>query len=157
MHIAGATVIAGYWNSPELNDAAFQGEWFRTGDLFEIAGEGPLSRYYRFVGRSKEIIVRGGVNISPAEIDELLVGIPGVKEAASVGVPDGDLGERVAVAVVLEEGAEAPTVADLGARLASAGVAVFKRPERIVVVDALPRNAMNKVVRAELRAKVLAT
>lgn len=156
MQISGGTTFAQYWRSPTLTDAAFDGEWFRSGDLFEIAGEGPLERFYRFVGRSKEIIVRGGVNISPAEIDELLVGIPGVREAASVGVPDADLGERIAVAVVVEAGAEAPSVKDLGERLAAAGVAVFKRPERVVAVEALPRNAMNKVMRAELRALVLA-
>ena len=156
LQFRGGTVIAGYWRSPELDATAFDGEWFRTGDLFEIAGEGALARFYRFVGRSKEIVVRGGVNISPAEIDELLVGLPGVREAASVGLPDPDLGERVAVAVVMEDGAAAPTVEQLGERLAAAGVAVFKRPERVVVVDALPRNAMNKVVRDELRALLLA-
>ncbi|WP_116970805.1 class I adenylate-forming enzyme family protein [Blastomonas sp. UPD001] len=156
MHIAGGTVISGYWRSPELNAASFDGEWFRTGDLFEIAGEGALSRFYRFVGRSKEIIVRGGVNISPAEIDELLVSLPNVREAASVGIPDADLGERIAVAVVVDEGVTPPDVAAVGTHLAAAGVAVFKRPERLVVLPALPRNAMNKVVRADLRAAVLA-
>lgn len=156
MHIAGGTVISGYWRSPELNAASFDGEWFRTGDLFEIAGEGALSRFYRFVGRSKEIIVRGGVNISPAEIDELLVSLPNVREAATVGIPDADLGERVAVAVVVDDGVPAPDIAGVGAHLAAAGVAVFKRPERLVVLPALPRNAMNKVVRADLRAAVLA-
>ena len=156
MHIAGGTVISGYWRSPELNAASFDGEWFRTGDLFEIAGEGALSRFYRFVGRSKEIIVRGGVNISPAEIDELLVSLPNVREAASVGIPDADLGERIAVAVVVDDGVTPPDIAAVGAHLAAAGVAVFKRPERLVVLPALPRNAMNKVVRADLRAAVLA-
>lgn len=156
MHIAGGTVISGYWRSPELNAASFDGEWFRTGDLFEIAGEGGLSRFYRFVGRSKEIIVRGGVNISPAEIDELLVSLPNVREAASVGIPDADLGERIAVAVVVDNGVTPPDIAAVGAHLAAAGVAVFKRPERLVVLPALPRNAMNKVVRADLRAAVLA-
>ncbi len=155
MQISGGATISAYWRSPELDAAAFDGEWFRTGDLFEIAGTGDLARFYRFVGRCKEIIVRGGVNISPAEIDELLVGLPGVREAASVGLPDADLGERVAVALVMEPGAAPPTVADLGARLAAAGVAVFKRPERIVTVPALPRNAMNKVLRGELRELVL--
>ncbi len=156
MHIAGGNVMSGYWRSPELTAAAFDGEWFRTGDLFEIAGEGPLSRFYRFVGRSKEIIVRGGVNISPAEIDELLVTLPGVREAATVGIPDADLGERIAVAVVIDEGTSPPDIASIGAHLATAGVAVFKRPERLVALPALPRNAMNKVVRAELREAVLA-
>ena len=156
MHIAGGNVISGYWRSPELNTIAFDGEWFRTGDLFEIAGEGALSRFYRFVGRSKEIIVRGGVNISPAEIDELLVNLAHVREAATVGIPDADLGERIAVAVVVDDDAAPPDIASVSAHLAAAGVAVFKRPERLVVLDALPRNAMNKVVRSDLREQVLA-
>ncbi|WP_017670041.1 class I adenylate-forming enzyme family protein [Blastomonas sp. AAP53] len=156
MHIAGGNVMSGYWRSPELTAAAFDGDWFRTGDLFEIAGTGPLARFYRFVGRSKEIIVRGGVNISPAEIDELLVNLPNVREAAVVGIPDADLGERIAVAVVVDDGTNPPDIASIGAHLAAAGVAVFKRPERLVMLPALPRNAMNKVVRADLREAVLA-
>jgi len=157
LRIGGGNVFGGYWRAPELTAAAFDEHGdFRTGDLFEIAGDGPLSRFYRFVGRSKEIIVRGGVNISPAELDDLLVGMPLLAEAATVGIPDDRLGERVAVAVV-PKGDETPTLADVVAWMARAhDVAVFKRPERIVVVDRLPRNAMNKVVRSELRALVLA-
>lgn len=156
MQIGGGATISSYWHSPELDAAAFDGEWFKTGDLFEIAGEGELARFYRFVGRCKEIIVRGGVNISPAEIDQLLIGLPGVREAASVGIPDADLGERIVAALVMEPGAEPPTIAEAGAWMAAAGAAVFKRPERIVTLSALPRNAMNKVLRAELREMVLA-
>lgn len=156
LRLAGATVFSGYWRSPDLNAAAFDAEgWFRTGDLFEIAGDGDLSRFYRFVGRSKEIIVRGGVNISPAELDDLLAGMPQVREAATVGIPDDDLGERIAVAVVPVDGAT-PTLDDVKAWLHSQGVAIFKSPERLVCVDRLPRNAMNKVVRSDLRAVVLA-
>lgn len=159
LRLAGGNVFSGYWEAPDLNARAFdEAGYFRTGDLFEIAGAGDLARFYRFVGRSKEIIVRGGVNISPAEVDELLVGAPGLLEAACVGVPDAAMGERVAVAVVqkpdLAPGAE-PTVASVGAWLESKGCAVFKRPERLVVVEKLPRNAMNKVVRDELRGVIL--
>ncbi len=157
LRIAGPNVFGGYWRSPELTAAAFDEQGaFRTGDLFEIAGEGDLARFYRFVGRSKEIIVRGGVNISPAELDDLMVGMPGIAEAATVGIPDDRLGERVAVAVVQKPGAAVPTLADVTAWMAGKDVAVFKRPERLVVVERLPRNAMNKVVRGELRAIVLA-
>ena len=154
--IAGGNVFEHYWGQSERSTAAFDGQgYFRTGDLFEIAGEGHLARFYRFVGRSKEIIVRGGVNISPAELDDLLVGHPQLKEAATVGIPDPVLGERVAVAVVPKADA-IPTLADIVGWLDRDHVAVFKRPERLVVVDALPRNAMNKVVRATLRNTVLA-
>jgi cyclohexanecarboxylate-CoA ligase len=157
LRIGGGNVFAGYWRAPELTAAAFdEHDDFRTGDLFEIAGDGPLARFYRFVGRSKEIIVRGGVNISPAELDDLLVGMPLLAEAATVGIPDDRLGERVAVAVV-PKGADVPDLAEVVAWMARAhDVAVFKRPERLVVVDRLPRNAMNKVVRNDLRALVLA-
>ena len=155
LRIAGATIFSGYWRAPEINRGAFDEQgYFRTGDLFEIAGTGNLARFYRFVGRSKEIIVRGGVNISPAELDDLLVGQPLISEAATVGIPDPLLGERVAVAVV-PRGDVAPTLADITAWLERSNVAVFKRPERLVVVDRLPRNAMNKVVRSTLRGTVL--
>lgn len=156
LQLAGALTFPGYWRSPELDAAAFTDDgWFRTGDLLEIAGDGPLARFYRFVGRAKEIIVRGGVNISPAELDDLLTGMPGVREAATVGIPDPDLGERIGLAVVPGEGVP-PTIADVTAWLSARDVAIFKRPERLVVLSALPRNAMNKVVRAQLRTAVLA-
>lgn len=157
LRFTGATTFGGYWRSPELDAAAFDDRgWFRTGDLFEIAGDDELARFYRFVGRSKEIIVRGGVNISPAELDDLLVGLPSVREAATVGVPDEVLGEKVAVAIVPVDGAPAPALDDVTQFLQARDVAIYKRPERLVVIDALPRNAMNKVVRTELRAQVLA-
>ena len=157
LRIGGGNVFGGYWRAPELTAAAFDEHGdFRTGDLFEIAGDGPLARFYRFVGRSKEIIVRGGVNISPAELDDLLVGMPLITEAATVGIPDDRLGERVAVAVV-PRGDKVPGLDEIVAWMGRThDVAVFKRPERIVTVDRLPRNAMNKVVRSDLRALVLA-
>jgi len=154
LRIDGAATFSGYWQAPHLNETAFDAEgFFKTGDLFEIAGEGPTPRFYRFVGRCKEIIVRGGVNISPAEIDDLLAGWPAAKEAAVVGVPDEILGERMCLAVV-PAGAP-PTLDDAKAWLSRTGLAVYKLPERLALIDALPRNAMNKIVRAELRAKVL--
>lgn len=154
LQLAGATIISGYWNSPELNARAFdQDGWFSTGDLFEIAGSGSLSRLYSFVGRSKEIIMRGGVNISPAELDDLIVDHPKIREAATVGLPDDRLGERIAVAVVPHDG-ETVTLSDISNWLENKGTAIFKRPEFIVTIDELPRNAMNKVVRDTLRAVV---
>tara|TARA_R110002124_G_scaffold104946_1_gene255437 strand:+ start:12375 stop:14066 length:1692 start_codon:yes stop_codon:yes gene_type:complete len=156
MRLAGGTIFSGYWRSPELNDAAFDKDgYFSTGDLFEIAGEGALSRYYRFVGRSKEIIVRGGVNISPAELDDLIVGHPKIREAATVGIADDKLGERVAVAVAANAGEEI-SLSDLSAWLGEQHIAIFKHPEMLVTVDQLPRNAMNKVMRDELREIVIA-
>ncbi len=156
LRLAGGNIFSGYWRDAALNARAFDSSgYFRTGDLFEIAGEGDLARFYRFVGRSKEIIMRGGVNISPAELDDLIIGQPLIAEAATVGIPDAVLGERIAVAVVPRPGAT-PTIADIAAWLEAKGTAIFKRPERLVILDKLPRNAMNKVVRAELREMVLA-
>lgn len=155
LRLGGASVFSEYWKLPAGTASAFDDQgMFRTGDLFEIAGDGELSRFYRFIGRSKEIIVRGGMNISPAELDDLLAGLPSATEAATVGIPDDVLGERIAVAVVAAPGAE-PQLADVTEWLASRDVAIFKRPERLVVVDKLPRNPMNKVVRAMLREMVL--
>lgn len=157
LRLDGPTVFSGYWRAEAMTRASFDANgYFRTGDLFEIAGEGDLARFYRFVGRHKEIIVRGGVNISPAEIDDLLVGHPMIREAAVVGIPDPDLGERMAIGVVPNEGAT-PTLADVTSWLGGRGVAVFKQPERLAILDALPRNAMNKVMRADLRRLILAT
>ena len=154
LRLGGAMIFDGYWRAPEMNKTAFDAEGFyRTGDLFEIAGPG--NRFYQFQGRSKEIIMRGGVNISPAELDDLIVGQPQIKEAATVGVPDDRLGERIAVAVVPHEGEE-PKLEDITAWLEERDIAIFKRPEYLVMVDALPRNAMNKVVRDELREMVVA-
>jgi len=155
LRIAGAMTLSGYWRSPDMTRAAFDEQgYFRTGDLFEIAGTGRQERSYRFVGRLKEIIFRSGVNISPGELDDLLVGLPLLKEAAAVGVPDPLLGERVAVAFVAKEGAT-PTLGDITAWLEYSHVAIFKQPERLVVVDALPHNAMNEVVRTTLLETVL--
>jgi len=156
LQLAGATIISGYWNSPDLNARAFDPDgWFSTGDLFEIAGTDSLSRLYSFVGRSKEIIMRGGVNISPAELDDLIVDHPKIREAATVGLPDDRLGERIAVAVVPHDN-ETVTLSDISQWLETKGTAIFKRPEFIVMVDQLPRNAMNKVVRDTLRDVITA-
>lgn len=154
LRLGGGSIFSEYWQSPELTAAAFDEKGqYRTGDLFEIAEED--ERFYRFIGRSKEIIVRGGINISPAEIDDLLTGFPMAVEAATVGIPDDRLGERIAVAIVPSEGAE-PVLDDVTAFLSQRDVAIYKRPERLVTVDKLPRNPMNKVMRNELREMVLA-
>lgn len=156
LRFQGAATFTGYYNLPELTAKAFDAQgYYKTGDLFEIAGDGPNPRYYRFVGRCKDIIVRGGVNISPAELDDLLSSHPALREAAVIGMPDDVLGERVCAAIV-PAGAAAPDLKELTDWLRTQGLAVFKLPERVEVVEALPRNAMNKVVRSELRAQVLA-
>jgi len=149
LRISGAMTFDGYYKAPELTEAAFDDQgFFRTGDLFEIAPEGG-GRFYRFVGRCKEIIIRGGQNISPAELDVLIEGHPKVREGACAAYPDERLGERVCAFVALKSG-ESLTLEELNAHLKAHDIATYKLPERLQVVEALPRNALNKVLRREL-------
>jgi len=150
LRMRSPSIFAGYFGRPDQTKAAFDGEgYLRTGDLFEIAGEAELNRYYRYVGRCKDIIVRGGLKIAPAELDELLSRHPQLKEVATFACRDARLGEKVGVAVTLREG-ETVTLEDLIQFLKDKKVAVFKLPQRLLVLDALPRNAMHKVLRREL-------
>jgi acyl-CoA synthetase (AMP-forming)/AMP-acid ligase II len=149
LRIAGAMTFDGYWKAPDLNVAAFDAEgYFRTGDLFEIAPEAG-GRFYRFVGRCKEIIIRGGQNISPAEVDVMIESHPKVREASCVAYPDERLGERVCAVVVPRPG-ETLTLEELCRHLADQDIATFKLPEKLRLVEALPRNPLGKVLRREL-------
>ncbi len=148
----GSTIFDGYWRSPEANAEVFTDDgYFHTGDMFEIAGPGEEAAFYRFVGRAKDIIIRGGMNISPDELDNMLAGHPALVEAAVAGYSDEDLGERVGVVAVAAADAE-PGLADVTDFLREQDLAVFKLPERLVLVDALPRNPLGKVLRNELTA-----
>lgn len=152
LRIAGPSVFDGYLDSAADNAEVFDEQgYFRTGDVFEIASADPDGRLLEFVGRCKDIIVRGGMKISPEELDALLADFPGASELACCGYPDAELHERVAVVVVPAPG-QAPQLADITAHLEAKGVARFKWPERIAVADALPRNPLNKILRRELGA-----
>ena len=154
LQIRGPTLFEGYFNAPEQTAAAFTDDgWFRTGDLFEIAEGGD---FYRFIGRCKDLIIRGGVNISPEEIDQLLGGHPRLAEACVFALPDATLGERVGVAYVSRDDADV-TLAEITDYLREKDLAVFKLPERLFRFDALPRNVTNKVMRNEARATALAS
>lgn len=149
LRIDGAMTFDGYWQAPDLTAAAFDAQgFFRTGDLFEITPEGG-GRYYRFVGRCKEIIIRGGQNISPAEVDVLIESHPKVREASCAAYPDERLGERVCAVVALRPD-QTLTLDELLAHLKAQDVATFKLPEKLRIVDALPRNPLGKVLRREL-------
>ncbi|KGE03614.1 class I adenylate-forming enzyme family protein [Pseudohaliea rubra] len=151
--IAGPGVFDGYLghdNRGLFSDDGF----FRTGDLVEISGAPPL--YYRIVGRCKDIINRGGMKLSPSELDTLLEGHPDLAEAAVCSYADPELGERICACLVLTDGASAPTIDALGTWLSERGLARFKAPERIELFDTLPRNPLGKVVRDELVAAVAA-
>lgn len=152
LQIRGPTVFGGYWQAPEQSAAAFTDDgFFRTGDLFQIEGEG---RFYLFVGRCKDLIIRGGVNISPEEIDQLLGGHPDLAEACVFSLPDAVMGERVGLAAVPRPGAEL-TLEAVTSFLRQRDLAVFKLPERLFVFDSLPRNVTNKVMRNEVRERAL--
>jgi len=151
----GPMVMSGYQGDPELTARALDAQgWYHSGDLFEISGEN--GQYYRFAGRAKDIIVRGGYNISAEEVENLVASHPAVADVAVVGFPDERLGERVCACVVLRPDA----VLDLPALAAwlrdERHVAAMKRPERLMLLPALPRNPNNKVVKAQLRAQAAA-
>ena len=148
--VRGPNVFAGYWDRPEATAEAFVEDgdepWFRTGDLAAVDGDGYLS----LVGRVKELIISGGLNVYPREVDDVLAGHPAVAEVAVAGVPSSEWGEEVVAWVVPVDGRECPTAADLRS-YAGDHLASYKLPRQVVAVDALPRNALGKVVRHELR------
>lgn len=152
----GPTIFSGYWNAPELSRRAFDDQGFyKTGDLFEIAGD--RQQYYRYVGRSKDLVIRGGVNISSEEIESLLLACPGVREAAVVGVPDEVLGERLCACVVSADPAVPVTLAGIANFLREQKrVAVYKLPEYLLPLAELPRNPVGKILKRELRLRARA-
>ena len=146
--IKGPTVFDGYYDAPDDNASAFSADgYFRSGDLFEIDGD--RDQFYRFVGRCKSLILRGGVNISPEELDEILIGHPAISEVAVAGYADQQMGERIAAFAVLHAG-ESLTLEQLTGYMRDLSVAAFKWPERLEILTTLPRNAMNKVMRNQL-------
>jgi cyclohexanecarboxylate-CoA ligase len=150
MQITGPTVFDGYFRAPGVTAESFTADgWFRTGDLFELCGDGTELRFYRFVGRLKQIIVRGGVKIAPEELDTALSQMPDVLEGAVTAYRDDILGERICAVVVPRPGAT-PTLDSIRAHFAALGLALFKHPERLLVVEQLPRNSVGKVVRSDL-------
>jgi non-ribosomal peptide synthetase component E (peptide arylation enzyme) len=136
----------GFFDDPDRTDATFDGDgWVRSGDLAVPDGRDHLT----VAGRKKEIIIRGGINIAPREIEELLLTFPEVVRAAVIGVPDHRLGERSCACVVLRPG-RALTLTETVARLRALGLATFKLPERLEVLDALPTTASGKIQKHEL-------
>ena len=148
IEVKGPNVFKGYWRMPEKTAAEFRADaFFITGDLGVVDARG----YVSIVGREKDLIITGGLNVYPKEVEGEIDCLPGVEESAVFGVPDPDFGEAVCAVVVLRAGAaltEAEVIGALEARLAR-----FKRPRRVTFVDALPRNAMGKVQKAVLRGR----
>lgn len=153
LRFSGPTVFSGYFRAPELSLRAFDEQGFyKTGDLFEIAGD--RLQYYRYVGRSKDLVIRGGMNISSEEIEGLLAACPGVREVAVVGVPDAVLGEKLCACVVALEG-ETVTLVQLTDFLRNVQrIAAYKLPEHLLPLPSLPRNPVGKILKRDLRELV---
>jgi len=146
IEVKGPNVFAGYWRMPEKTREDFTADgFFRTGDVGEILPNG----FVRIVGRAKDLIITGGLNVYPKEIEEKIDTLPGVVESAVIGVPDPDFGEAVTAIVVARSG-HALTEHDVITML-KAEIANFKVPKRVHFVDDLPRNAMGKVQKNVLR------
>lgn len=154
LRLQGPGVFAGYLGRDRAQDDAFDDQgWFRTGDIFAYATDASGDmRYLRYVDRAKDIVVRGGMNISAAELEGHILAHPSVAEAAVVAVADPVLGER-ACAVVVPAPGVALELDGLVGFLRERRIATYKLPERLEVVEALPRNPVGKVLKAELRAR----
>jgi long-chain acyl-CoA synthetase len=143
--VLGPNVMKGYWRKPEETATAIPDGWFRTGDLARKDDQG----YYAIVDRKKEMIIRGGYNVYPREIEEALYEHPAVAEVASIGIPHPELGEEVGAAVVLKPGATASP--DELREWAKARVAAYKYPRHVWLADSLPKGATGKILRREVR------
>ncbi|MET3807732.1 acyl-CoA synthetase (AMP-forming)/AMP-acid ligase II [Nakamurella sp. UYEF19] len=152
LRVSSPTVFAGYWGS--VADPFDEQGYYRTGDIFEITGEGGHLLVY--VDRAKDLISRGGYKVSAVEIESLLLAHPQVAEAAVVGMPDPLLGERLCVFVTPRSPGAAPDLESLIELLRHEEVAKFKWPERLEIVEALPRNPVGKVLKRELRQRLAA-
>jgi acyl-CoA synthetase (AMP-forming)/AMP-acid ligase II len=147
IHARGPQMLLGYLH-PEDDAVAFDSEgYFKTGDIARrVDGE-----YLVVTGRAKDIIIRNGENISPKEVEDILIGHPDIAEVAIVGLPDPRTGER-ACAVIVPKSPPGPDVASLRSFLDVQGVATFKVPEQVVIWDSLPKNDAGKVLKAQIRA-----
>ena len=142
--VRGPSVFSGYWERPAATAEAFEGGWFRTGDLATIGADGYLS----IRGRASDLIISGGFNVYPAEVEDVLLSHPAVAEVAVAGTPSEEWGE-VVTAWVVPTGS--PTSVEVLLAFAAERLAPYKRPRLVHWVDALPRNALGKIQRSELR------
>jgi malonyl-CoA/methylmalonyl-CoA synthetase len=146
IEVRGPNVFGGYWERPDATAASFTADgWFRTGDLGAVDRDG----YVRIIGRSKELIISGGFNVYPREVEDVLAEHPAFAEVAVAGRASAEWGELVTAFVVLQPGTPAPSVEDLR-DWARERLAAFKLPRALVVIDAMPRNALGKIVKGGL-------
>ena len=142
--IRGHNVMKGYWNRADATREVMRGGWFHSGDMARMDEDG----YFFIVDRKKDLIIRGGYNVYPREIEEVLYEHPAVREAAVVAVPHDDLGEEVGAAVAMKDG-ESITAEELQAYVKE-NVAAYKYPRSIWFVDELPKGPTGKILKREI-------
>ncbi|MFF1630475.1 AMP-binding protein [Streptomyces sp. NPDC058272] len=142
--IRGHNVMKRYWQRPEATAAAIRDGWFYTGDIGRVDQDG----YFWIVGRTKDVIIRGGYNVYPREVEDVLYEHPAVADAAVIGVPNSDLGEEVGAAVVLKPGAH--TTAEDLRDYVKGQVAAYKYPRKVWITDALPKGPTGKILKREI-------
>src|SRR3954468_6343451 len=143
--IKGPNVMKGYWRKDEATDEVMDDGWFHTGDMAKVDEDG----YFFIVDRKKELIIRGGYNVYPREVEEVLYGHPAVQEAAVIGVPDDKMGEEVGAAVVLKPDADDVSTDELRDYVKNE-VASYKYPRKIWIVDELPKGPTGKILKREV-------
>jgi acyl-CoA synthetase (AMP-forming)/AMP-acid ligase II len=146
--VRGPNVMSGYWNKPEATAEAMSDGWYRTGDVARWTDDGMLT----IVDRSKDMIITGGLNVYPAEVERVLRDLPGVEDVAVVGLPDARWGEVVAAALVFGGGggggsADAARAVQSVQAWCETRLGNYKRPRRVIFVDALPKGATGKVIK----------
>jgi long-chain acyl-CoA synthetase len=144
--IRGHNVMKGYWQRDDATAESIKDGWFHTGDMAQVDSDG----YFFIVDRKKDMIIRGGYNVYPREIEEVLYEHPAVREAAVVGVPHDSLGEEVGAAIALKDGAEASE--DEIRAFAKERIAAYKYPRQVWFVDELPKGPTGKVLKREIEA-----
>ncbi len=151
IQVKGDNVFAGYWRMPDKTREEFTEDgWFRTGDVGSRSSDG----YISISGRSKDLVITGGLNVYPKEIEEMIDALPGVAESAVIGVPHADFGEAVTAVVVRSKDRQGETLTEAAIVEALRGeLAGFKLPKQVHLVEELPRNAMGKVQKNLLRQR----
>jgi acyl-CoA synthetase (AMP-forming)/AMP-acid ligase II len=147
--VRGEVVMRGYWNDEAATAETLRGGWLHTGDIGRFGADGRLY----LLDRKNDVIITGGANVYPREVEETLLRHPSVAEVAVFGIPDSTWGERVAAAIVARSGRQ-PDANELVAHCRR-HIASFKKPTRIAFLDSLPKNAYGKVLRRELRDRLI--